>query len=152
MTDKNYIGCISDLRQYVEYDRSNAVAWYYLGSSYMNIAMRDEAFEAYENVISLNTVPKLTSYAIQAELCMQNTENCEYKNFTKDEIKQLKSNPTQFLAEYAAKQVEPKKTPEVQDIEKLIHGGYGSTVHPNAGRFIEQERMKIKQNTINQSN
>ena len=147
--DKNYIGCISDLKQYTEKASATAVAWYYLGSSYMNIAMQQEAYEAYDKVIALNSVPKLTSYAIQAELCMQDKENCKYKDFTTDEIKQLKANPMEFLKEYAAKQVPQGKDPQTEDIEKLIKGMYPNNMNPKVMEFIQQERTKIRQNQIN---
>lgn len=146
---KNYIGCISDLKMYTENDQYNAVAWYYLGNSYMNIAMQQEAYAAYDKVIELNTVPKLTSYSIQAELCMQNAANCKYQNFTKEEIKLLKANPTEFLQTYAQRQLAPQKDPETEDIELLIKGTYSNNIHPKAMEFIQQERTKIKQNQIN---
>ena len=149
---KNYVGCISDLRLYTSEDNSNAVAWYYLGSAYMNIAMQQEAFAAYDKVIALNTVPKLTSYAIQAELCMQNPSNCRYQNFTNEEIKQLKANPVGFLQSYEASKNVQTNDPETKEIEALIQsGGYGSSIHRDARAFIDQERTKIKQSQINEN-
>ena len=148
--DKNYIGCISDLKMYTDKDTSNAVAWYYLGNSYMNIAMQQEAYAAFDKVIALNTVPKLTSYSIQAELCMQNKDNCNYKDFTYEEINQLKKDPMSFLHAYKAKQVLPKKDAETEDIERLINGGYPQNIHPSALNFIQQERSNIKATQINE--
>ena len=101
---KNYLGCISDLKMYTAKETNNAVAWYYLGTSYMNIAMLGEAQDAFDKVIELNTVPQLTSYSIQAKLCMENQEKCKYQDFTYDEIKQLKSDPVKFLDSFLAKQ------------------------------------------------
>ncbi len=150
--EKNYIGCISDLKMYTDKDTSNAVAWYYLGSSYMNIAMQQEAYAAFDKVISLNTVPKLTSYSIQAELCMQNKDNCSYKDFTYEEIKELKKDPMTFLQAYKAKQVVPQKDAQTEEIERLINGGYASNIHPKALQFINQERTNIKQTQINEKN
>ena len=146
---KNFAGCISDLKIYTSKDPSSAIAWYYLGNSYMNIAMLQDAYAAYDKVIALNTVPKLTSYAIQAELCMQNKENCQYKDFTKEEIKALKANPTGFLQAYKEKQVAPQKDPRDEEIEKLIKGGYPYNIHPKAKEFIDQEKTRIKQTQIN---
>ncbi len=149
---KNYIGCISDLKEFTEKDETSAVAWYYLGSSYMKIAMTDEAHEAFNKTIELNTVPILTSYAIQAQLCMENNEKCKYKEFTYDEIKKLKADPVAFMVEYNTKKEEaPKKEADVE-IDKLIKGAYSNNIHPSARDFIMQERVKMKQNEINSSN
>ncbi len=149
---KNYIGCISDLKEYTKKDKTSAVAWYYLGSSYMKIAMTDEANEAFEKTIELNTVPILTSYAIQAQMCMENNEKCKYKDFTYDEIKKLKADPAAFMVEYNQKKEEaPKKETDVE-IDKLIKGAYSNNIHPSARDFIMQERAKMKQNEINSSN
>ena len=149
---KNYIGCISDLKAYTAKDVTSAVAWYYLGSSYMKIAMTDEAHEAFNKTIELNTVPILTSYAIQAQMCMENNEKCKYKDFTYDEIKKLKADPVAFMVEYnQKKEAVPHKQTDVE-IDKLIKGAYSNNLHPSARDFIMQERAKMKQNEINSSN
>lgn len=147
---KNYIGCISDLRLYTMSDPASAVAWYYLGTSYMNIAMKTEAHQAFDRVVQINTVPKLTSYAIQAKICMENPTRCQYQDFTYDEINQLKADPIAFLDQYFATQntEEPKDIGELE-IEKLINGYYSNNIHPSARDFIMQERAKIKQNEMN---
>ncbi len=150
--DKNYLGCISDLKLYTQKDPNSATAWYYLGNSYMNIAMKPEAHEAFEKVVTLNTVPKLTSYAIQAELCMENVEKCKYQNFTLDEIKKLKADPNAFLEEYFNKKDEVvEKDEQTVQIENLINGSYANNIHPDAQEFIRQERIKMKQTEINAS-
>ncbi len=146
---KNYLGCISDLKEYTTKDTSSAVAWYYLGSAYMQIAMTDEAHEAFNKTIDLNTVPKLTSYAIQAEMCMENNEKCKYKEFTFDEIKKLKADPVAFMVEYNEKLKETPKNETDVEIDKLIKGAYSNNIHPSARAFIMQERAKMKQNEIN---
>ncbi len=148
--DKNYVGCISDLKIYTEQDPKSSIAWYYLGNAYMNIAMNEEAFEAFDKVIELNDVPKLTSYSIQAELCMKDKVNCSYKDFTKDEIKSLKADPQGFLQAYNAKKAVPKVDAQSQEIEKLINGSYPNNIHPSAMQFINQEKTKIKQTKINE--
>lgn len=149
---KNYLGCISDLKIYTEADPENAVAWYYLGSSYMNIAMKDDARVAFDRVIALNTVPQLTSYSVQAQLCMDDPTKCKYKNFTYEEIQKLRENPINFFNELLNKpqQVEIKDE-DVVEIDKLIDGQYSGNVHPEAKAFIDQERIKIQQSKMNAS-
>lgn len=147
--NKNYVGCISDLRMYTEKDPSSAIAWYYLGNSYMNIAMKQEAHAAFEKVIALNTVPKLTSYSIQAQICMENPTKCNYQNFSTDEIKKLKADPTAFLEQYFANLANTGKDADTVEIEQLINGAYSQNIHPQAQEFIRQEKTKMKQNEIN---
>ncbi len=147
---KNYLGCISDLKLYVLKDPTNAVAWYYLGTSYMNIAMKQEAHDAFDKVIELNTVPQLTSYSIQAELCMENEEKCKYQDLTYDEIKQLKSDPVTFLNKFLAKQQNMKKVNSNDaEINKLITGKYPNNIHDDARAFINQQRASMQRDAIN---
>ena len=147
--NQNYVGCISDLRMLTEDDPSNAIAWYYLGNAYMNIAMKKEAHFAFEKVVELNTVPKLTSYSIQAQICMENPTKCEYQNFTNEQIKELKSDPAGFLDQYFANLNNTNKDADTVEIENLINGSYPQNLHPQAREFIRQEKTKMKQNEIN---
>ena len=150
--EKNYLGCISDLKIYTEVDPENAVAWNYLGSSYMNIAMKDNAKMAFDQVITLNTVPQLTSYSVQAKLCMDDPTKCRYQNFNYEEIQKLKENPVNFFNELLnAKPKVEIKDEDIVEIDKLIDGEYGGNVHPEAKAFIDQERIKIEQSKMNAS-
>ncbi len=147
--NKNFIGCISDLRIYTTKEPSSAVAWYYLGNSYMNIAMKKDANIAFDKVIELNTVPLLTSYSIQAKLCMEKPIRCKYQKFTYDELVKLKANPESFIEEYLTPpppvvvEEVPKDAGELE-IERLIDGYYSNNIHPSARNFIIQEKAKIK--------
>ncbi len=147
--DKNYLGCISDLRMYVKNDPSSAIAWYYLGNSYMNIAMKNEAHEAFDRVVQINSVPKLTSYAIQAKVCMDNPTRCQYQDFTYDEINKLKADPLNFLDQYFASLNQDTRSADEIEIERLIDGYYNNNIHPSAKDFIMQEKAKMKQLEIN---
>ncbi len=149
---KNFVGCISDLRLYTDKDPSNAIAWYYLGNAYMNIAMKPEAHSAFEKVVELNTVPKLTSYSIQAQICMENPAKCQYQNFSYEEIKKLKADPTAFLEQYfASLNSTETKDPDTIEIEKLINGDYPNNIHKNAKEFIDNERAKMRTTEINEN-
>ena len=147
--DKNYLGCISDLRMYVSNDPASAIAWYYLGNSYMNIAMKDEAHEAFDRVVQINSVPKLTSYAIQAKVCMDNPTRCQYQDFSYDEINKLKADPLSFLDQYFASLNQDTRSADEIEIERLIDGYYNNNIHPSAKEFIMQEKAKMKQLEIN---
>ena len=147
--NKNYLGCISDLRMYLTQDPSSAIAWYYLGNSYMNIAMKTEAHQAFDRVVQLNSVPKLTSYSIQAKICMENPTKCQYQDFTYDEIVKLKADPMTFLDQYFASLSGENKDVSQIEIERLIEGYYRNNIHPSARDFIMQEQAKMKQLEIN---
>ena len=146
---RNFVGCISDLKMITKDDPANVVAWYYLGSAYMNIALKPEAHDAFDKVVNLNTVPQLTSYSIQAKLCMENPAKCEYQDFSLEQIEQLRLNPAGFLESYAAAKVGTQSADSVE-IEKLIDGDYDK-IHPEAKEFIHQEKLKMQQNDINVS-
>ena len=148
----NYLGCISDLKIYTEDNEKNAVAWYYLGSAYMKIAMKTDAHSAFDKVIKLNTVPQLTSYSIQAKMCMENQNKCNYQDFTYDQIQQLKEDPSGFMEQYFAMQNKTvTKSQSTIEIEKLIKGSYGNNIHPDARTFINEQKAKTKQSEINQN-
>ena len=100
---QDYIGCIQDLEEYSEDDPSNAVAYYYTGIAYMNVGMRDKSIEAFNKVATINSVPILSSYAIQATNCMNNSiVPCKYKKYSKAEIEELVQDPAAFFAKKAA--------------------------------------------------
>ena len=146
----DYLACISILKDYTMRYDDNAVAWYYLGNSYMNIAMVNEANEAFDRVINLNANSKMTSYAIQAQLCMRNPVGCRYENFTASEVRKLRENPAGFISDYyKALRMKSIKTDDVVQIENLINGAYINNIHPQAQDFILTERAKIKAAQIN---
>ena len=151
---KNYIGCISDLKLYTEHDASNAIAWYYLGNSYMKISMKEDATKAFDKAIELDTVPQVTSYSIQAKLCMEDPMNCKYQVFSFDDILKLKLDPKNFIAETLAPKVENVELPKVknpfnEEINKLIEHQYGSDIHPEAQNIVDQEKLREQQERIN---
>ena len=145
--ERNFIGCISDLKLITEKDPANVVAWYYLGNSYMNIALKGDAHQAFDKVVQLNTVPQLTSYSIQAKLCMENPTRCDYQNLTLEEIDQLRIDPAGFLDKYMADKMHTNSSDFVE-IDKLIDGDYNQ-IHPEAQEFIDQEKLKMQQTEIN---
>lgn len=145
--ERNFIGCISDFKIITEKDPSNVVGWYYLGNSYMNIALKAQAHQAFDKVVQLNSVPQLTSYSIQAKLCMENPARCDYQNLSLEEIDQLKVDPSGFLDKYMADKMNTGNTDFVE-IDKLIEGDYNQ-IHPEAQEFIDQEKLKMQQTEIN---
>lgn len=150
---QDYIGCIQDLEEYSEDDPSNAVAYYYTGIAYMNVGMRDKSVEAFNKVATINSVPLLSSYAIQATNCMNNNITpCKYKKYSKTEIEELVQDPAAFFAKKAS---EPEdSTPEASiedttDIERLIQGKYPENIHPDARKVIQETKLIQEQDRVN---
>lgn len=149
----DYVGCIQDLEDYTSHDPSNAIAFYYSGIAYMKVGMKDKAVNAFEKVASINTVPILSSYAIQATNCMNSgITPCVYKKYTKNEINEMVEDPGAF---FAKKDAEPQGEEQSQvdegdvDIDKLIHGAYPDNIHPDANRTIQETRLLQEQEKVN---
>lgn len=148
----DYVGCIQDLEEYSQDDPSNAIAFYYSGIAYMKVGMKDKAVEAFEKVAQINSVPVLSSYAIQATNCMNsNISPCVYKKYSKDEIQEMLVDPGAF---FAKKESEPENKVEEtvsvdSDIDKLIHGAYPENIHPDANKVIQETRLIQEQERVN---
>ena len=151
---QDYVGCIQDLEDYSDEDPSNVVAYYYTGIAYMQIGMKDKAIEAFHKVATINSVPLLSSYAIQATNCMNmNIVNCAYKKYSKTEIEEMVANPTEFFAKKAAEPEQENKpvesTEDISDIDRLIQGSYPENIHPDANKVIQETRLLQEQERVN---
>ena len=148
----NYTGCLQDMQTIAKKDPSNAVAHYYIGTSYLKIGMKTEAQKAFERVIDINSVPQLTSLALQANYCISSkASSCKYMTLTSSQINELKQNPTAFYEKLKSGEKLPEVQQESSDIEELIKGRYPSNVHPDALRVIEEERLLREQENVNKS-
>lgn len=149
---QDYVGCVQDLDEYIEEDPSNSIAFYYSGIAYMKLGMKDKAVESFEKVASINSVPMLSSYAIQATNCMNsNISPCKYKKYSKDEIEEMLVDPGAFFAK--KDQETENKAEEVvsidSEIDKLIHGAYPDNVHPEANKVIQETKLIQEQDRVN---
>lgn len=152
---KNYVGCIQDLQPVVKKDPSNTVAHYYLANAYMKLGNKDKATEEFDNVININSAPILTSYSVQAKLCIEadNMTKCQYKKISTDQIPKLMEDPQGFLDSLNTKvnTVQQTLDPEKAEIEKLIHGKYPSNIHPEAKKVIIDTMLKKETDEANTS-
>lgn len=148
----DYVGCIQDLEEYSENDPSNALAFYYSGIAYMKVGMKEKAVNAFEKVVSINSVPILSSYAIQATNCMNSDISpCKYKKYSKEDIEEMIVDPGAF---FAKKEQEPENMAEEvvsvdEEIDKLIKGVYPSNVHPDANKIIQETKLIQEQDRVN---
>ncbi|MFI3299893.1 MAG: tetratricopeptide repeat protein [Candidatus Gastranaerophilales bacterium] len=72
----DYTGCIQELFSLTELDPSNAAAFYYMGMAYTYLDSENDAIEAYEKVISLNSSDTLVNYATIGKDCLTNGPAC----------------------------------------------------------------------------
>ena len=77
--DANYIGCMQDALDITKNDPANALAYYYLAISYVQIGEKEKALDAYSKVLSLSTSDTLSEYAERGELCLNSPSECERK-------------------------------------------------------------------------
>ena len=151
------------MKNFTKENENIAVGWYYLGNSYMNVGMTAEANEAYDKVIKLNTVPRLTAYAVQAQMCISEPASCKYEIFDNaDDVSSLVADPKQFfenlhaVVEEIPQEIntetiveEVKKPDEVLQIERLINGEFAENIHPAAQVVITQEKAKSQIDKMN---
>lgn len=148
---RNYVGCIQDLQMISRKDPSNVVVHYYLASALMQIGATDKASAEFDKVISLNTVPGLTSYSIQAKNCLSGTGKCEYVKLNSEQIPNLISDPQNYINALKEKTLNGAVSPDNQEIDKLINGKYGSNIHPDAKRVIIDTLLKQEKHDMNVS-
>lgn len=72
----NYTGCLQDAMDITKKDPSNAIAYYYMAIAYVQAGKKDEAIEAYDNVISLKPNITLYKYAAEGKKCLEYPSQC----------------------------------------------------------------------------
>lgn len=152
---QDYIGCIQDLEEFSENDPTNSISYYYTGIAYMKIGMKEKAIEAFSKVAALNSIPILSSYAIQASQCMMTEQSpCVYKKYNAVEIEEMVIDPAAFFtrqAELPALEINRETVPveALTDIDKLIQGVYPENIHPDANKTIQETRLIQEQEKVN---
>lgn len=89
---KNYVGCMQDTIEITKKDPTNAVAYYYMAISYVNIGKKEKAIDAYQRVIGLSTNETLVDYAERGSLCLTNPDKC-----AKNSISDLDNELDKFI-------------------------------------------------------
>lgn len=152
---QDYIGCIQDLEEFSENDPTNSISYYYTGIAYMKIGMKEKAIEAFSKVSALNSIPILSSYAIQASQCMMTEQSpCIYKKYNATEIEEMVLDPGAFFtrqAELPALEISRETVPmeALTDIDRLIQGVYPENIHPDANKTIQETRLIQEQEKVN---
>ncbi len=73
---QNYLGCIDTSNKIIEQNPSNIFAYYYKGLAYIQLGKKEEATQALEQVINLNSNATLVEYATKATACINNPDDC----------------------------------------------------------------------------
>lgn len=117
----NYVGCLQELFSLVQNEPSNAAAYYYIAMSYTHLDMQDEAVEAYEKVISLNSNSYLTEFAEKGRDCLTGGPKCQVAG-----------------------------SEEEQDaLDKFINAPYGNGLSPELNNEVKQKELNNIKETIN---
>lgn len=163
----NYVGCMQDLQWVTKVDPSNAVAHYYLASSYMKLGNSKNATTEFNKVVSINSSSALTSYAIQARNCLNAKGGCTYMKLGKTDVAGLRKDPENYIKNMQAQKAKaaqdraaaiakaratssavPASADDVE-IRKLISGKYHSNIHPDANRVIIDTLLKQEKHDMN---
>lgn len=117
----NYVGCLQELFSLVKKQPSNAAAYYYMAMAYTHLDMQDEAVQAYEKVISLNSNSYLTEFAEKGRDCLTGGPKCQ-------------------TAENAGEQ---------DALDKFISAPYGNGLSPELNNEVKQKELTNIKETIN---
>ena len=117
---QSYITCTEIIKK----DPANALAQYYLAMSNVQLGNKEEAINAYNNVISLSEKSILSSYAKKGKRCIETPSMCH--------------EPEKPLIE---------ETPE----DKFIKGIYGSGFSQKARGIHEREKIENLKREINRN-
>ena len=110
---KDYSQCYNTLKQVVEKDPSNALAYYYLAMASAQIGNQTEAIENYTKVINLSQKgTQLEKYATKGKVCLENPEQCN------------------------------AEIDNMSDLDKFIHADYGTGFSPKVRSDYEKHKIE----------
>ncbi len=110
----------------VNKDPSNALAYYYLGMSSVQLGKRDEAIENYQKAVDLSPNGILGSYAKKGILCIEEPESCHASTNSNND----------------------NESPE----DKFIRSSFGSGFSQKARGTHEKEKIENIRREINRNN
>lgn len=145
----NYIGSMETMQSVVQSDPGNAIAHYYLAISYVKLGNKDSAVKEYNNVIALNSAPKLVEYAKQglSLLGVQQTDTGTLKVPDLNNLPQITNIPgVKPASDYITDKV--KDTIREKEINKVINDANNKNgeVDPNSLKRIDSFSNKKSEN------
>lgn len=110
----NYLGCIDSSNKVIEQNPSNIFAYYYKALAYTQLGKKDDARQAFDQVITLNSNSTLVEYAKKANACINSPEECaKYQQETSSLEQFIKSN--KFYDTSVQSQVNQKKLDRIRE-------------------------------------
>jgi hypothetical protein len=127
----NYSGCLQDCQRIIQFNPSNAFAYYYMAMAYAQAGKKDNAINCYTMVLNLNPNPKLSEYATTGKRCLETPDKC------KPELPKA-----------------PPATTEVNlsDLDKFISSPPADGLSPTVKKDFEQKHLDAVKNEINNDN
>ena len=111
---QNYLGCINYSDKIIKENPSNIFAYYYRGLAYLQLGKKDEAKQAFEQVITLNSNTTLVEYAQKATACINSPEECAKAYEQTNDLEQfIKSN--NFFDKSVQSEMNKKKLDRIRE-------------------------------------
>ena len=120
----NYTGAYNSLKEILNKDQTNALAYYYLAMTEVRLGKIDDAIENYSRVMQLSPNGVLGSYAKKGKKCVETPEKCHEP------------------------EVSPSKASET-DEDRFIKGAYGSGFSKDARGVYEKHKIDSLKRDIN---
>lgn len=121
---QNYTQSYIALKEVVEKDPSNALAYYYLAMSSAQLGKRAEAIDSYDKVLILSPNGQLGEYAKKGRFCLTDPERCHEDANLSDETSE----------------------------ERFIKGAYGSGFAPKVRSDYEKNKIENLMREMNRNN
>lgn len=110
----NYIGCIDSSNKIITNNPSNIFAYYYKGLAYTQLGKKEEAKQAFDQVITLNSNTTLVEYSKHANACLNSPEECtKYQEESSSLDQFIKSN--KFYDQSVQSEVNQKKLDRIRE-------------------------------------
>lgn len=122
----NYTGCLQELYTLVKKNPKNAMAYYYVALAYTKVGCKQQADNAYQKVIALNSNPVMVDYATRGRNCLAGNVACGASNIKIGEGEQ-----------------------KLDDLDKFIAAPYGNGMSPEMNKQYKQQQLDAIQNKIN---
>lgn len=123
----NYTGAYNSLKEILKKDQTNALAYYYLAMTEVQLGKTEEAIENYTRVMKMSPNGVLGSYAKKGKKCVETPERCH-----EPEVSASKATET--------------------DEDRFIKGAYGSGFSKDARGVYEKQKIESLKREINRQN
>ena len=110
----NYIGCIDSSDKVISANPSNIFAYYYKGLAYTQLGKKNDATDAFNQVIELNSNSTLVDFAKKANACITSPNECEKYGKETNELENFIKS-TNFYSQSVQAKVNQKKLDRIRE-------------------------------------